>query len=377
MRIVHVTDTYLPRLGGIELHVSDLAAAQQTAGHQVRVLTPEPRLDAADGVVPVTRVRGNVTGLGLRRPIRDAFAGMRPDLVHVHLSVGSPFGWAVLRAVHDTALLASLHSLLPDSPALLRAGLAVTGVPARRITFTAVSTVAARRLETALPQSRAVGVLHNGVDPAAWTVERVDSPCFRVLCVGRLAARKRPLVLVESLAELAEEHPELDWTATLVGDGAQRERVAAAVRARALADRVSLPGALSRGEIRRLLARTDAFVAPALLESFGIAALEARCAGVPVVGMAASGITEFVTHEVDGLLATTDQDLPRQLGRLATDPDLAGRIRRTSLRPPTEMTWPTVLADHDRAYAACLEEATAHDRSRQLFSESPSITTTW
>ena len=360
MRVLHVTDTYLPRLGGIELHVSDLAAGQQSAGHQVRVLTREPGSGtAAASAVPVMRMRGNLTGLGLARPIRDAIAEHQPDVIHAHLSVGSPFAWAVLRAVTDVPVLASLHSLLPDAPSVVRVGLAVTRVPARHIAFSAVSRVAAARLQAALPSGCSVEVLHNGIDAEAWTVERVESPGFHVLSVGRLAARKRPLVLIDALAELAERHPELDWTATLVGDGAQRGSVAAAVRARGLAARVALPGALPRGDIRRLLARSDAFVAPALLESFGIAALEARCAGVPVVGMAASGVTEFLTHEVDGLLAQSDQDLSRELARLATDPMLAGALRRNTVNPPTEMTWSHVLAEHDRAYAACLAGAWA------------------
>ena len=359
MRILHVTDTYLPRLGGIELHVSDLAAGQQAAGHDVRVLTREPQPATAQSSVPVTRVPGNITGLGLARPIREAISANRPDVIHAHLSVGSPFAWAVLRSVRDVPVLASLHSLLPDSPSVVRAGLAVTRVPARRIAFSAVSGVAARRLQAALPSGASVEVLHNGIDPGAWAVERVESPGFHILSVGRLAARKRPLVLVDVLAELADRHPELDWTATVVGDGAQRGSVAAAVRAHGLAERVSLPGVLPRGDIRQLLARSDAFVAPALLESFGIAALEARCAGVPVVGMAASGITEFVTHEVDGLLAQTDEDLAGELARLATDPELAGAIRRNTLQPPAEMTWPHVLAEHERAYVACMAGAAA------------------
>jgi glycosyltransferase involved in cell wall biosynthesis len=167
-------------------------------------------------------------------------------------------------------------------------------------------------------------------------------------------------VLVDVLAELTERHPGLEWTATLVGEGAQRRSIAAAVRARGLAERVSLPGALPRADIRQLLARSDAFVAPALLESFGIAALEARCAGVPVVAMAASGITEFVTHGVDGLLARTDQDLSHQLARLATDPELVDLLRRNTVHPPVEMTWPHVLAEHDRAYAACVAGVPTH-----------------
>ena len=40
MRVLHVTDTYLPRLGGIEVHVSDLVGHQRAAGIDARVITP-------------------------------------------------------------------------------------------------------------------------------------------------------------------------------------------------------------------------------------------------------------------------------------------------------------------------------------------------
>ena len=39
MRILHVTDAYLPRLGGIEMHVHDLAQAQAAAGDDVDIIT--------------------------------------------------------------------------------------------------------------------------------------------------------------------------------------------------------------------------------------------------------------------------------------------------------------------------------------------------
>ena len=39
MRILHVSDCYAPRTGGIESQVRDLARAQVQAGHEVHVLT--------------------------------------------------------------------------------------------------------------------------------------------------------------------------------------------------------------------------------------------------------------------------------------------------------------------------------------------------
>ena len=48
MRILHVTDGYGPRLGGIEVFVEGLARHQSLAGHEVSVLTATPALPDAD-----------------------------------------------------------------------------------------------------------------------------------------------------------------------------------------------------------------------------------------------------------------------------------------------------------------------------------------
>jgi hypothetical protein len=42
VRILHISDCYLPRLGGIEVQVADLVHAQSEAGHEVEVATATP-----------------------------------------------------------------------------------------------------------------------------------------------------------------------------------------------------------------------------------------------------------------------------------------------------------------------------------------------
>jgi glycosyltransferase involved in cell wall biosynthesis len=113
---------------------------------------------------------------------------------------------------------------------------------------------------------------------------------------------------------------------------------------------VDLPGRCSRDEIRELYRRADVFVAPANLESFGIAALEARCAGLPVVAMAHTGIREFVAHGVEGLLASSDADLAAALAQLARSPDLRSRIAEHNRAVVPPMTWDDVLARSDDVY---------------------------
>jgi glycosyltransferase involved in cell wall biosynthesis len=108
MRIALVSDCYLPRLGGIELQVHDLAVQLSRAGHAVTVFTTTDGPSAA-GDVPVVRLPA-LTGIPLpaasdtlRRAL-DSF-----DVVHAHTSLLSPLSWQAAR--HAVAPIITMHSL--------------------------------------------------------------------------------------------------------------------------------------------------------------------------------------------------------------------------------------------------------------------------
>ena len=96
-------------------------------------------------------------------------------------------------------------------------------------------------------------------------------------------------------------------------------------------------------EIRDALAESDCFVLPTLRESFGIAALEARCAGLPVVAMATSGVAEVIGHGREGLLAHTDAELAQHVVTLARDVSLRSTIAAHNRAAPAPHDWPCVI----------------------------------
>src|SRR5947199_6274695 len=76
MRVLHVTDTYLPRRGGIELHVHDLAMAQRQAGDEADVLTLTRARDVTPAQSAGTLIRPGV-GAGLLDKARFVHANRR------------------------------------------------------------------------------------------------------------------------------------------------------------------------------------------------------------------------------------------------------------------------------------------------------------
>src|SRR6056300_763438 len=95
---------------------------------------------------------------------------------------------------------------------------------------------------------------------------------------------------------------EEDAILLMLGDGPERERAEQQTRDLGIADKVKFLGKTS--EVRRLLCMSDLFLLTSENESFGLVALEAMAAKVPVVSSNAGGISEVNVHGVTGFLAT-------------------------------------------------------------------------
>jgi len=113
---------------------------------------------------------------------------------------------------------------------------------------------------------------------------------------------------------------------------------------------VELPGRLTRFEIQQLYAVADVYLAPAGLESFGVAALEARCAGLAVVAMASGGVGEFVRPGVEGFLVDSDRAMADVTTGLLTSRRRLREVQEHNRLTDPVMTWDAVVAAHLRAY---------------------------
>lgn len=392
MRIAHVSDCFLPRLGGIEMQVNDLTKRQVAAGHQPEVITASPAgpngAAGADPRVPIHR-----SGLPIpaeignnpfpSRPIRRVLQAGGFDAVHVHAGVGSPFAAAGLRVALDLGLptVVTVHCLRPPFrlPLFLTPWLDPELAP--RFALTAVSEAAAAPLRERT--GVAVTVVPNGLDPQVWRItpnERVgsavagrgDRRVVHAVATMRLSVRKRPLPLLKIVgaarARLAGDARGVDLRLTVFGDGKLRPRMQRYLDRHHLADAVRLAGRVDRTALLTEYAAADVFLAPAFLESFGIAALEARCAGLPVIAMRDTGVTEFVADGREGLIADGDDGMVDALVRLATDEPLRRSLQEHNRRTEPPTAWSTVLTrlDGEYARAATLAGRPSGRRGRSL-----------
>lgn len=131
--------------------------------------------------------------------------------------------------------------------------------------------------------------------------KRIETTQLEILSLGRLTAKKGTYDLLQAVAIVAVEFPELKLV--LCGDGELEQVRKEAIRL-GIENHIDLKGWVSGFEKRELLARAAIFALPSYAEGLPISILEAMSAQLPVVSTYVGGIPEAITHGVEGYLIT-------------------------------------------------------------------------
>jgi glycosyltransferase involved in cell wall biosynthesis len=393
VRILHVAD-YLPDLhrvtGGAEFAARRTIEEQARAGLEIEVATL--RADLTRQGVPWQR-RYEMRNLDRHAPraawavkqmywpadplayrdLRRILRESRPDVVHFHnlhysgLSVvrtareaGIPSAWTI----YDYWIFCPSFMLLRSDGELCMRGHGahcVDCVGRRRLpwlrpmkeAFFALrpatfrpSVEAVDRLVVLSDASRDVLVRH-GVAPervvvipqhgwreAATTPLESEPERGRLLYVGWIESRKGLHIVIEALAQVANEHPEVHLEVLgMAADARYRARIEEAIARHGLAERVGFRDKVSREELLVELRRAWLVTVPEQWENMSPVILtEAMTAGACVLASRAGGVPSFVTDGVHGLLATRDDpaDFARQMRWSLAHPEAILAMRRAA-----------------------------------------------
>ena len=352
-RVLHLLATLDP--GGTERLVLTLCRALQRRGCRTEVAV-------LGGAAPLagafTAAGMAVHHLGLRATIAPvAFARLsrlvrsgRFDLLHTHLDLADLYG--PFAAPRTVPVISTRHNT--DPWRVQRSW--------KRAPFLVWERAAQRRSAATIAVSRAVRdflVRHEGLDPrrfviipngidldayeqpepresarerlAALLAERHEPPLRDdrplVGFVGRLARQKGVDLLLEAATRGGDR-----FDVVLIGSGPLAGELRQQAAADPLRGRIRFAGPCD--DIASLLPAFDLFAFPSRWEGFGLAAVEAMAAGLPVVAAAADGLREVVEDGVTGrLVAPGDAGaLTAGLIELASDPARAAALGRAGRR---------------------------------------------
>ncbi len=121
-----------------------------------------------------------------------------------------------------------------------------------------------------------------------------------LVCVGRLAAEKGHLVLLEAARNLANEG--VNFHLTLVGDGPMRAEIETAFAEAGIADRLTITGLLGAPAVADEIRKARLLVQPSFAEGLPVSIMEAYCLGRPVIASDIAAIGELVQPGETGWL---------------------------------------------------------------------------
>lgn len=153
-------------------------------------------------------------------------------------------------------------------------------------------------LRTAVKQK--ILVIPNGVEGDLFVPSKEKQEggrTLKLITVSRLINRKGIDHTLRALAELSDE----DITLMVVGTGSYEETLKNLCSELKLDDKVTFYGYCPREELFKLYGKSDVFILPSLVESFGLVFAEAMACGLPLIGGRTGGVPELVKEE-NGIL---------------------------------------------------------------------------
>jgi N-acetyl-alpha-D-glucosaminyl L-malate synthase BshA len=306
-------------LGGSGVVASELALGLAERGHRVHMIaTSPPGRTAASTAVEFHRITVPSYPLFEHAPydlaaasaIVDVAGRHRLELLHVHYAVPHAASAWLARGLLGSAaprVITSLHGTDVTRVGADPAYRPVTRFTVERSDGVVTPSEYLRRQaheRLGLSDRVHVEVIPNFVDTERFApAPRAPREAPVLFHVSNFRPVKRTLELIDVLARVRRELP-----ARLLAVGDGPDRAAAERRAAELgvADAVRFLG--RRADFAAELAQADAFVLPSETESFGVAALEALSAGVPVFAYRVGGLPEVVPDAAGRLVEPYDVD---------------------------------------------------------------------
>ncbi|WP_424950988.1 glycosyltransferase family 4 protein [Deinococcus sp.] len=227
--------------------------------------------------------------------------------------------------------------------------------------FIAVSAWLGRDLRGRRPES-VIDVVPNGVPGEAFqTPTRAPE---HLLFVGRLDVLHKGGdllldILVEARTLLGERTPRL----LIVGDGADRAQMEGRARALGLEGLVEFRGRVEGQAKFELMAEAHAVLMPSRYETFGMVAVEAQAAGVPLVTFDVGPLAEVTGGVATDLIAPFDVSaFARAVAERVRQPGRRAEVRAEGRRWARQYDWDRLAAQQE----ACYLDAVSAQQGRGL-----------
>jgi len=324
MKILMMTNTYTPMVGGIEQSIHSFTLEFEKLGHEVVIVAPECA-GAPPDEVGVIRLRAiqkfNHSNFSIALPMSSLLPELMkkfmPDIIHCH----HPFwmGDIALRLssqsrvplvfTYHTMFEQHMHYLPIPNEGIKHFIIELFAGYANLANQVIVPSESVRAILLNRGVKTPIEVVPTGVDLRKFSQgdgniirKRLGIPLNAVVagCVSRLVLEKNLEFLSRSVAGYLKKESKAHFL--LVGEGPLKDLIKKIYKEEGAEKRLHLTGVLKGQDLVDCYHAMDIFTFASLSETQGIVLVEAMAAGVPVVAVDAPGIREVVKDGYNGRL---------------------------------------------------------------------------
>lgn len=360
-----------PTFGGSGVLATELGKALADKGHFVHFITYQQpvRLNAFSANIFYHEVRVPSYPLfdyppyevALSSTMVDVILHHKLDLLHVHYAI--PHASAAYMAKQ---IVAKVGKQIPVVTTLHGTDITLVGrdkTYAPVVTFSinesdAITAVSANLREETYKSfdiAKEIDVIYNFVDVGRFNKKPIAA--FRqviaqngekiLVHASNFRRVKRVQDVVKVFAEVRKQMPA---KLLMVGDGPERPTMEDMVKDLGVADDVRFLG--KQEQMEEILVVSDLFLLTSDYESFGLAALEAMAAGMPVVSTNAGGLPEINIHGVTGYLSDVGdvKDMSKNAIDILSDSDKHATFKQNALEQAKKFDISNIIPQYEQLY---------------------------
>ncbi|PPQ72390.1 hypothetical protein CVT26_006750 [Gymnopilus dilepis] len=333
--IAMISDFFHPAFGGVENHIYMLSAILLRRGHKVIVITHShgdrvgvrwllPGLKVY--YIPFLPIASSATlpNFFTSLPyLRTILLREHIHLIHAHAGLSSIGHEGILHShLMGIRTVFTDHSLFGFDDAasiltnkLLGKSLVLQGLPCLDIIYRRENTVLRGQLfdpselDPSMPEVRKnVYVIPNALVAEQFKPNPPPpSETITIVFLSRFAYRKGIDLLVATAPKICARFPNVQFV--VGGDGPKLIELLQMREKYLLQDRIELLGPVRHKDVLSVLSRGSIFMNTSLTESFGIAILEAACAGLYVVSTRVGGVPEILPKDMISFAKPEEDDV--------------------------------------------------------------------
>ncbi len=377
MRIAICSDVYLPQLSGAADSVALLYAGLRERGHEVRIYAPSQRGQDPDEHVKrlwALELPGSggaayiVTSFGMTGDLKR----FKPDVIHTHFFGTIGFGAVYASWRLGVPIAGTNHTMIGDYLHYVKLDYA----PFRKLAWKFLAWYYNRCVRVSAPSQDTINEMrtYGFKRPAEVIPNPILTEFFRplpnreelkvklgisgpaVLSFGRVAWEKNLDAALDAFLEAQKRMS--DATFVVVGDGPYRQEFEKRAKEKA-GERVKFLGTLRGTPLIEAMNACDVCLITSMSETQSMTTLQAMACELPMVGINAGGVPEYINEGETGYKAEPGDTalLGRRLAELLADPELARRFgaagRQSALRFAPEKQ----IERFEAFYKQAIEEA--------------------